>query len=350
MGFRYRKSVNLGGGFRINVSKNGVGYSWGVKGARVTKTAKGTTRKTLSIPGTGVSYVEETSSKNKRATKTYENNKPIYQHDSDILSNTNLNNINVESYKSAEYKELLDAIHNIQKINKISTVLIWTILLSAFPIFLLTGLLGIIIKIYVHTKMPISMDYELDEESKIVYDKLTNIWTSLNNNNHLWQVMESAKFTNSRVYGGAQNGVTLTLIKATSKIPFFIKLNFTPFGLQLGKNQLLFLPDKLLVIDDNKVGAINYSDIDINFSKTSFVETGIIPSDAKILRQTWLKVNKDGSPDKRYKDNRQVPVCEYGQIEISSGNSLYVKIMCSNSETVDKMEPYAKKLVGKDAS
>jgi hypothetical protein len=27
MGLRYRKSVNLGGGFRVNFSKSGVGYS-----------------------------------------------------------------------------------------------------------------------------------------------------------------------------------------------------------------------------------------------------------------------------------------------------------------------------------
>ena len=35
MGFRYRKSINLGGGFRINLNKSGIGYSWGVKGSRV---------------------------------------------------------------------------------------------------------------------------------------------------------------------------------------------------------------------------------------------------------------------------------------------------------------------------
>lgn len=28
MGFRYRKSINLGGGFRINLSKSGIGYSY----------------------------------------------------------------------------------------------------------------------------------------------------------------------------------------------------------------------------------------------------------------------------------------------------------------------------------
>ena len=37
MGLRYRKSINLGGGFRVNFSKSGVGYSWGTKGYRVTK-------------------------------------------------------------------------------------------------------------------------------------------------------------------------------------------------------------------------------------------------------------------------------------------------------------------------
>ena len=65
MGFRFRKSINLGGGFKVNLGKSGVGYSWGTKGVRITKTAKGTKRTTLSIPGTGISYVTETSEKKK---------------------------------------------------------------------------------------------------------------------------------------------------------------------------------------------------------------------------------------------------------------------------------------------
>jgi ABC-type xylose transport system permease subunit len=66
MGFRYRKSVNVGGGFRVNVSKSGVGGSWGVKGMRFTKTATGRNRTTLSVPGTGISYVHESGRKRKR--------------------------------------------------------------------------------------------------------------------------------------------------------------------------------------------------------------------------------------------------------------------------------------------
>ena len=48
---------------KINISRSGIGYSCGVKGLRVTRTAKRTKRITLSIPGTGLSYVCESMEK-----------------------------------------------------------------------------------------------------------------------------------------------------------------------------------------------------------------------------------------------------------------------------------------------
>lgn len=59
MGMRFRKSINLGGGARLNLSKSGIGASVGGKGFRVTKKAGGGTRTTASIPGTGISYVKD---------------------------------------------------------------------------------------------------------------------------------------------------------------------------------------------------------------------------------------------------------------------------------------------------
>lgn len=58
MGFRYRKSISMGP-FRVNASKSGLGWSVGVPGARYTKMANGRERVTASIPGTGISWVEE---------------------------------------------------------------------------------------------------------------------------------------------------------------------------------------------------------------------------------------------------------------------------------------------------
>lgn len=66
MGFRYRKSVKLGP-FRATVSKSGVSYSAGVKGARVTKRANGKVQTTLTAPKVGVSYTATTKSRPKPA-------------------------------------------------------------------------------------------------------------------------------------------------------------------------------------------------------------------------------------------------------------------------------------------
>ena len=55
MGLYFRKSVNLGGGLRLNFSKSGIGLSGGVKGARISTGPRGTYMN-LSIPGTGIGY------------------------------------------------------------------------------------------------------------------------------------------------------------------------------------------------------------------------------------------------------------------------------------------------------
>ena len=57
MGLRFRKSINLGKGVKLNISKESVGISAGVKGVRVSVNSKGRKTTSVSIPGTGLSYV-----------------------------------------------------------------------------------------------------------------------------------------------------------------------------------------------------------------------------------------------------------------------------------------------------
>jgi hypothetical protein len=52
---RYRKRLNFGL-LRINLSRGGVGTSWGIRGLRVTRSATGRRYLTLSLPGTGLSW------------------------------------------------------------------------------------------------------------------------------------------------------------------------------------------------------------------------------------------------------------------------------------------------------
>jgi hypothetical protein len=57
MGFRFRKSIKLFPGVRINLSKTGASTSIGSPGATVNLSRRGV-RGTVGIPGTGLSYSE----------------------------------------------------------------------------------------------------------------------------------------------------------------------------------------------------------------------------------------------------------------------------------------------------
>lgn len=73
MGLNFRKSIKIAPGIRMNISKGGVGFSAGVKGARISVNSKGRITKTVSIPGTGISYSESSTIKNTEKKNTKNN-------------------------------------------------------------------------------------------------------------------------------------------------------------------------------------------------------------------------------------------------------------------------------------
>lgn len=57
MGMRFRRSIKLGPGLRVNVGKRSLGLSAGVRGARYSVNTSGRTTQSVGVPGTGLSYV-----------------------------------------------------------------------------------------------------------------------------------------------------------------------------------------------------------------------------------------------------------------------------------------------------
>ena len=55
MGFRFRRSVRVFPGIRINLSKSGASLSAGARGAHINIGTNGV-HETISVPGTGLSY------------------------------------------------------------------------------------------------------------------------------------------------------------------------------------------------------------------------------------------------------------------------------------------------------
>ncbi|MBI1247086.1 DUF4236 domain-containing protein [bacterium] len=61
MGFSFRKSFNFGP-LRVNVSKSGVGFSFGMRGLRAGMSSNGRKYVSAGVPGTGARYYKSTKS------------------------------------------------------------------------------------------------------------------------------------------------------------------------------------------------------------------------------------------------------------------------------------------------
>ena len=320
MGLRFRKSIGLGHGFRINISKSGVGYSWGVRGFRVTKTSTGRIRKTYSLYGTGISYVEEYDPRKKNA-QTITSVAPTL----DILS------ADIENFQSAEHTDIIKRITSLLRWNMFCTILLWFVIVGiVIPEILILPAIGLVGKVLLRTLGDIELDYHFDDESEIEYNDRLNAWLSLNDCRKLWQVTAQRFNRNKKANSGAGRTVAKEQIKIKKRTPFYIESNLDIITLKLKRETLIFLPDKLIIAKKTKAGAISYSDIQISVGATKFVESQRVPKDAIVLGYTWKYVNKNGSRDRRYSNNYQLPICQYGQIKITSLQGLNVELQCSN--------------------
>nr|DAF59935.1 MAG TPA: Protein of unknown function (DUF4236) [Siphoviridae sp. ctGz830] len=98
MDLRFKKSVKLGKGLKLNVSKNGLSVSAGVKGARVSMNSKGKVKGTVGLPGTGLSYSSTLNSKSK-AKANYSNIQFDNGDSSNISNDINDKNNNDNGFK-----------------------------------------------------------------------------------------------------------------------------------------------------------------------------------------------------------------------------------------------------------
>ena len=92
MGLRFRKSIKIAPGIRLNIGKKSSGISFGKKGLRFSANTSGRKTMTMGLPGTGLSYTK-TFQKQKSSTANHMNNKRKESEENKMKkSNTNTKN------------------------------------------------------------------------------------------------------------------------------------------------------------------------------------------------------------------------------------------------------------------
>jgi hypothetical protein len=350
MAFYLRKSIRFGP-LRLNLSKSGLGVSAGVKGLRIGTGPRGN----YIHAGRGGIYYRKTlpSKKTKeQAGPQGVRRTPALQPEtaeevSELIGYRELESDSVVRMVDGDASELLDELNNRQQRKRVwpfvgtasVATLLWGFGITNVPL-LLVGLVGTILAtpvaaLWDRRRKTTVLLYNLEPELEEAYRRVYEQYEALKGCKRLWHIEGMGNFRDSKYHAGATHGIKRRSITPFDKAPKFIRTNVPVPTLPAGKQLLCFFPDRLLVFETNRVGAVPYHDLSIDIQSSRFIEDERVPSDAKVIDWTWQYVNKRGGPDKRFKDNKELPVVLYEELILTSDSGLEEHYQISKSGIAD---------------
>jgi hypothetical protein len=187
-------------------------------------------------------------------------------------------------------------------------------------------------------RFEMELHYDMDEQFKQVYQQFGNHFASFSRSARIWQYLNAQRISDFKRNAGAGKLIKRTAIRAISanQVPlgYFITNVSIPY-LKLSNLECYFLPERLLVKRGKTFAAVFYKNLRINGATTRFIEDEGVPRDAQVVDHTWRYVNKSGGPDRRFNNNRQLPICAYSEYTLSSDTGVYEIISTSRQGAMD---------------
>lgn len=375
MAWRFRKSVKIIPGVRLNFSSKGVSTSIGVRGAGVNFSSRGVYGY-ASIPGTGLSYRERLDKPGSSPSAYVPGDymPPVPPFTSDLPDN--IISVDVQQITSQDMQGIKDLIlstheqrnsiaESIQSVEKdAKSSKIKLICSYIFLVGLIYRKLSKQLQADITSQKDIlealkeqeqnsfvKLEVEFDHTILPKYERMRDAYRRLTTSQKVWDL--TASYDNDRFT--TRSAAATTVSRKPTQIGFRVipdlKADYEPFYFQnINGADLYFYPNFLIAYNNRQsIAVVGYDELQFHFSSTYFVEEDPVPSDTKVMHYTWAKVNKNGSRDMRFKDNYQIPVVEYGDIELKSKTGLHERYKFSNyqptQEFADAFLDYQKTIV-----
>ena len=364
MSWLFRRRIRVIPGVRLNLSKSGVTASIGVRGASITLGGKGGTYANVGIPGTGIysrrkigggkNSVLDNSSEERFNPEQYEEQSS--QPDEVFVSEDPLD---ITSDGLMALQEAVLAA-NQQKnqlkkdLSEIKTSIFTTQLLKLISQITLLYYLLPFIKRKLNTNLSsmkkateevkkginqsaVELELEMQDEARNAYEDLIPSFQELSKSNYVWDITSATDVDQVRTRSAASS--TLERERASlrqDELPGITSsYNALCFSNINGADIYLYPGFIVMYNNSENFGILEITNLEASFEVSNFLETESIPNDSEQVGEVWEKTNKDGSRDKRFSDNRQIPVMRYGEITLRSNTGIYEKYMFSNAELAE---------------
>jgi hypothetical protein len=347
LGFlRFRRSINIIPGVRLNLNKSGASVSLGVRGAHYTIGAKGA-RTTVGIPGSGLSW---TQYRPYSASHSAEDSVPadiappplVSSCEAKVFESAPIDEMVANS--TAEIAQTLGANKDRWRAHKallvvlailfaspaVASSLVAAALPLVFGVSLAACVVWLALAIYLRQSCTTWVEYDFSASEVEPFNRFNSAFKTLVRCDRIWQIPIEARENDWKHNAGATTTVQRMRITLGFGNPSLVKSNIKFPRISLRNEVLYFAPDAVLVLAKGSLAALRYNDVEVDCSSQKFIEDDGAPRDAQVVDETWQYVNRDGGPDRRFANNRKLPICLYGQLDIKSTTGLTARLHCSN--------------------
>ncbi|WP_198031906.1 DUF4236 domain-containing protein [Bradyrhizobium sp. Ec3.3] len=360
--FRFRQSFKIIQGVRLNLSGSGASVSLGVRDAHFTIGPHGT-RTTVGLPGSGISWTayqayssaNRTSLPNGALPNPGPNEATSLDRSATVISSAPIEQLvasstidiaealNASRSRWQLYKALIGVLVALFAVGALSIVSSPPVA-SPIAVLVTAGAAIILGAIAVHglQSNTISLHYDLSSDAAEHFEALGRAFGALSACSRIWRIPLERAEADWKRNAGVSKTVERKLISLRRATPSLVKCNVEFLQVTLGNQTIYFTPDAILVIAGARVAAFRYNDVEIVSRATRFIEDGAAPSDAHVVAETWRFVNRNGGPDRRFSNNRKLPICLYGEIDFKSASGLNERIHCTR---VDASEGFASAVI-----
>lgn len=340
----FSRSVKFGP-LRVNASKSGLGLSAGVKGARVSVGPRGTY---VTLGRGGFRYRTKLDGPRKRRaaprkqpTATISAPPPPPPSEAARLDEGWIHTASTAELAEASPDTVLEDIQ--KRVHRYDWFKIYVIVVCVLglpflvvpPALLVLAVLAAIPGYFIYRwnyeRRTARLFYDVDNEDIVLRLSACNaVGEALSRTAALWHIYASVATSDTKRNAGANTLIQRTPTSCHPGSLPGIELNIEPWSITVGPQQLLFLPDRLLVHENNRFAAVPYDQLSAEYAVTNFVEEDRVPPDAHQVDVTWRYVNKSGGPDRRFNNNYQIPVLAYGRLTLTTPTGLTILLQSSN--------------------
>ncbi len=342
MGFYFRKSARLGP-FRINFSKSGVGLSAGIRGLRMGTGPRGAYIHAgvaglyyrQSLGGSRHHSGSRSEGAPEATLRTRQPSPNIPSDDITLGREEIIDSGSVLQMTDSTGSGLLEALAECRDRTAYAP---WVLAAASVPMAYALwthswyiGVLGLLLLPFAYwvrvkdvERKGFILQYDLDDGATKAATDLVEACERIGTVSNSWHKDSTREVLDAKYHAGAGAVVKRSATRLSIQDPPYLRTNIPVPAINMGRETIYFLPDRLLVYSGRDVGGVAYHDLQITVHDTQFVEPSrsSVPSDAEVIGSTWRYVNKKGGPDRRFKDNPELPVCRYEEIHLTSGSGL----------------------------